>query len=546
MDYKFRNMYCFNNAIRHYLKLDNLYFPKIEFKSDEELRKKVDWSTPFPIYIKKDYDTEDFRKLKMPNILNFKVCYEYYSQMDNFFDISKINNHSRMKVNYDTGTFKEKSYENDVDKDLSILCIKDFLLKMDIKSFYDGIYLHNINKADTILGTLNDGCTNGLILGNYLSLFLAENYLTNIAKKLDTAFETQKIDCSFSYFSDDFFFFVKSKDVKKVEEIFSEILSEIDLHVNSSKTLKLNYLEYNNDNVLNRYWNKIVNNQNAHIFDWYNTCLSRKVEVKNIRYLYTVFNQLIYRCYQLSNNKKQNVLVNSFFKSRFWNDELSGYKFSLSNTDVHQIVYLIKEYPECGLYLIPKLDLSFEKIRDKILSSVYQLFSSSLESKFFERQLYYIYILLKLDSNQKLDDLYDRILMSNNQVLISMLLVYNESFLKWFTRKGIKTRLVDNQNFWFANYHVILTYYKKGLTSEKMLSKYICMYLIPLKYHDEAKKLMIEFYYQNIVAKNPFVASICEISDSITEYLLQRNHVKNDDVVDENEQDYQEIIDFDF
>lgn len=182
MEFKFRNNYCFNNAVRHFLYIDDLIYP--EFQDTGE---NLSWSSPIKLKIRKDYESNNYRILKMPNILNFKYCYEYYKTLPNFDKINNISRNSRMSVNYINGTFKEKSYSKSLNKDLQILCVYDRLLKMDIKSFYDRIYNHIVfalvSSKDRYYSSMNNGDTNGLILGNYISLYFAEimlkKYLTN-------------------------------------------------------------------------------------------------------------------------------------------------------------------------------------------------------------------------------------------------------------------------------------------------------------------------------------------------------------------------------
>lgn len=61
---------------------------------------------------------------------------------------------------------------------------------------------------------MNLGATNGLIMGNYLSVYFAENNLKNISNDIEKEIEDSNIKCEFSYFSDDFYFFCNKKIMK--------------------------------------------------------------------------------------------------------------------------------------------------------------------------------------------------------------------------------------------------------------------------------------------------------------------------------------------
>src|SRR5699024_2775436 len=99
------------------------------------------------------------------------------------------------------------------------------------------IYTHDLKFTETDhleqrVSSLNTGRTNGLLLGSYLSLYLAEKVLLNIETKLDEVLSSQGIECHYEYFSDDFYFFCNNNDIEKITDIFSSVLDEYDLQVN--------------------------------------------------------------------------------------------------------------------------------------------------------------------------------------------------------------------------------------------------------------------------------------------------------------------------
>lgn len=533
MEFKFRNNYCFNNAVRHFLYIDDLIYP--EFQDTGE---NLSWASPIKLKIKKDYESNNYRIIKMPNILNFKYCYEYYKTLPNFDKINDISRNSRMSVNYNNGTFKEKSYSKSLNKDLQILCVYDRLLKMDIKSFYDRIYNHIVfalvSSKDRYYSSMNNGDTNGLILGNYISLYFAEIMLKKISDELEEKIQQENINVTFSYFSDDFYFFCDKKDVEKIETIFNEVLVSNNFSESEDKRLDVKYDEYNNDNIIDRYWKKIINCQNENNEKWNKILEERneKVDSNKNKYYYLILNQLLYRASLLEkcgskNSKKQNILVNGFFKSMYWYilDE-SLYKFTYEN--VHQLTYIYKEYPETILYSVKK----FKNINSSLLlmlkKNILKLFEKTLDENFEERQLYFAYACLTLyDDFEKLPELFEKVIKSKNQLLISYLLFNSNSFKNYTLENNIANLLNESEDSWFVNYHYLLLMYNEKIISINDLANYIVNYLLPKATKKGlARKNYLFFYSENLKANKKFIAMNNEVITSIDTYLRIRNHYK--------------------
>ena len=81
--YIYRNFYCFNNAIRHFLKMDSIKYPTdIDFGNSTTYQNEISWSEPFEIHIRKSFDSDDkYRRIRMPNILNFNYALSMYESM---------------------------------------------------------------------------------------------------------------------------------------------------------------------------------------------------------------------------------------------------------------------------------------------------------------------------------------------------------------------------------------------------------------------------------------------------------------------------------
>ena len=138
------------------------------------------------------------------------------------------------------------------------LCIYDNLIRLDVKEYYGRIYTHNIDfngHGERYLSNMNCGETNGLLMGNYISLYFAESILSKISVSIENMLMEQNIDCIFSYFSDDFYFFCNKEDNDGIISIFDKVLEQFDLERSDKKEI-WTYETFNNHNVVARYWKK--------------------------------------------------------------------------------------------------------------------------------------------------------------------------------------------------------------------------------------------------------------------------------------------------
>ena len=133
----------------------------------------------------------------------------------------------RLSANIDTGDFSGGEYDRQLERDFNNLCIYDNLIRLDVKEYYGRIYTHNIDfngHGERYLSNMNCGETNGLLMGNYISLYFAESILSKISVSIENMLMEQNIDCIFSYFSDDFYFFCNKEDNDGIISIFDKVL----------------------------------------------------------------------------------------------------------------------------------------------------------------------------------------------------------------------------------------------------------------------------------------------------------------------------------
>lgn len=526
--------YNFKNNIRFFINIEKIQFDSRELSYDD-----ISWANPFKFRIRKDSDS--FRTLKIPNIYNFKAAYDIYKNelsaigLD-FEKLEELDLHKRMKISYELGEFKINSYYENQLIDYNYLVKYDRLVRVDIKSFYQNIYTHYIfdsatnRSIDKPLSKMNNGRTGGIIMGNYISLYFAELFSSKISHDLKESFVRHNIECEFSYFSDDFYLFCDVKDLNKVIEIFDKVLEKYDLEKNNEKLEILDYISYTEKDLIEKYWKFITkecrNQQFSQAEKNKERVLDGKEPLQNNNLFFT--NQLIYRLKKLDNYKEQRVFIVNFFKSKFF------HKIDFSNTffqdyNFHQICYLIKKFPEIIIYIdnvIQAFNI-FESDYFKEIALSY--FKNSLKTSYHDEQLYFFYLVYKLDmlDSLKSKEIYELVLNSENQILISYFIKY-----KLFSLTEVDAiKEIEDEEYWFVFYNLILN----DVTLFSDLENSINKYLIPNKSREgrnPTNNNYLSFYKSNLENRIDILNSIEELVSEINEYLCLKwksnDEIEND------------------
>lgn len=515
------NIYNFKNPVRHFLNIDNMIFPAdiATFKID-----KLDWTEPFNFRIRKDNDK--YRTLKMPNVLNLVAAYYHFKDLPEFEDIQCMDwGHKRLSANIDTGDFTSGEYDVQLEDDFNNLCIYDNLIRLDIKEYYGRIYTHKIdfcNHDEHYLSNLNCGATNGLLMGNYLSLYFAEKNLADISETLEKQFLQMGVDCNFSYFSDDFYFFCNKEDNEKVVLTFDKVLEMYDLERSDKKEI-WTYESFNNHNLVARYWKKLV----AH-------CNIRFKAEKDNNKLYFI-NQMVYRMSKLDDDKFKKIFINNVFKIRYFR-ELKLEQFQVKEYDYHQLCFLLKYSPESMLYAIDKF-ADMEAFDNQKLYSFFQIrYKESLRKSYNEEQLYYFYAISILGFVNILEQYKELVVKSNNQILISYYLK-NELFGQ---EEIIFLKSLIDEKYWFQNYHLILYCSELLSNIEDSIEKYLIPKRILLPLCNKQSKLVkrasyLEFYKTNLEDGRTIIRDIPSVKQAIIEYLKLRMEESEEAFEDEDE-----------
>lgn len=509
--------YNFKNTIRFFIDIERLDYSKIQ-------QDKTSWVEPFKFRLRKDENS--FRTLQIPNIYNFKLAYDYYkSEISkfgyDFENLESLDSHKRMIISYELGEFKENSYDEWQLKDYNQLINYDLLIRCDIESFYDNIYTHYIFNdvtndlyIDKPLSHMNNGRTGGIIMGNYISLFAAEVLSKRISARFETRITELDIDCNFSYFSDDFYIFTSKENKDKVLKIFDEVLEEFGLEKNEDKLVVFDYLKYTSEDVIEKYWKKITR-------ECKNQQYMQRMEIENgvRKFDSNLFftNQLIYRLDKLDDYRKKRVFIVNFFKSAFFRtiDFSNTY---LNEYNYHQILYLIKEFPEISLYIDRILD-SFEDFKSaKFISKIINFYNKSLSLNFHDEQLYLYYLLYKLGATEKIknEEMNMKVLNSKNYILISYYIV-NGMF---DTNELNIIKGYSDESYWLVYYYLILN--DQNLFSD--LEKSITKYLIPKSAKsDDVKNAYKDFYMDNLTVKNDILVPLENVINNLEAYFNEKH-----------------------
>lgn len=485
------NLYNFKNPIRHFFNIDAMCFDGVgEVKYD-----CLCWTKPIPFKIYKTEDSE--RTIKFPNILNFYHTIETFEQDDFFYKINKMSNKKRVSPDLTTGEFSVLSYDKSIQFDYFCLVKYDKLLMLDIKSFYGRVYLHDFNfskedNKEQRVGSLNSGRSNGLLLGNYLSLYLAEMYLKKIEDDLNKEISKASIDCEYQYFSDDFYFFCYNKDIDKLKHIFSKVLDKYDLQINNEKTELIDFDKYSKTNSLDKLWKKIIN-------------ISKEKYKDNASNNHpSFFTQLNYRLSQIEEIKYKRIFLVNFFKTKYFYN-LNAKKFQLSESDFNYLCYIYKLMPECMIYSIDKVKKMNNFDEFKFGEFLESRFKSVLDGNRYEEQLYYYYAIKICKKDEVLCRYKKEIMETQNQLLISYCLMDGIILENDY-------HMDRSEDKWFQNYHYLLKY-----------SKYEIDVLLPENAkRDKQISTYRKFYQNNIDKKIPILCTLDKVKEHIANYLKSR------------------------
>ena len=152
------------------------------------------------------------RIINFPNIFSYAYSISKIDSL-NLSDFGKLaSSNNKMQIDFDERKFKSNSYSSFLEERLNLL-ISDYdkLYKIDIHSYYKSIYTHvfeklsdtNLKKIDEYIRVFNNKKTNGLLLGNLLSTFSANEIMEELTNDLQKNYQKAKyfiFQINFIYF----------------------------------------------------------------------------------------------------------------------------------------------------------------------------------------------------------------------------------------------------------------------------------------------------------------------------------------------------------
>ena len=239
------------------------------------------------------------------------------------------------------------------------------------------------------------------------------------------------------------------------------------------------------------------------------------VSYTHLQHKLSFLNQLIYKLASVKKERNKQSLIRNFFKTKHFR-ETNFEKYDIEEYDYHQLCFLLKLSPESLLYTSDIFNDMGGFDNQKIKPFLKARYMEALISSFHDAQLYYYYAIKSYHLEEGLEDTADIVLKSQNQILISYYLkdgLFSEEQLS-------SLKLLDNEKFWFQNYHLIL--YTPELQSD--LDESISKYLMPQKANTESRKERYKkFYKENLTLGKPIINEISDVTDNIKEYLEKRH-----------------------
>lgn len=435
------NIYNFQNYVRFFFDIDDFYkkYRKNFYKQHGKLQKYGIWEKPLVFNIKKN--DGELRNINIPHILSFcqGICIiqNRINESNQLLgDIGK-KAPSRMSTNLKLGEFKKRNYSDCIVEDLDLLTKYDVMLKFDICSFYDSIYTHDITKEklftqkdaeelDKLLSSFNEGRTNKLIMGNYLSLVIGEKFLAKVSKEIRDKISNDLKDnkgndfenFEIRYFSDNILIFCNYD--KKVQ--IKNLLEKNDfLKFKIRFENEYNYLEWKCGNKLNFYISKIFG------------LLESGNNTRNKNDFMKTWNEIMYRMSKLKTLKEQRILLLNFFRYDIFLKELEKNvddKYEMIKSDLK---YCIKIAPEILLFLTYTDELINElSSKDDLALYCQNLLLENFSSKLHDNQLYIFYFLYNMKWHKSS--------------------FFNRTHI--FSQKNLLNKALENKNYILAAYMI--------------------------------------------------------------------------------------------
>lgn len=297
------------------------------------------------------------RTINFPNIFTYAYS---ISKIDSIglSDFGKFNSEfNKMKIDFTARKFQSNSYSSFLEERLNLL-ISDYdkLYKIDIHSFYKSIYTHvfeklndqKLKKLDEYIRVFNNKKTNGLLLGNLLSTFAANEIMEELTVNLKKELPKSKI----FYFSDQFYIFYNNFDYNDndiyntVSKIIGRDYFELTINGEDSKV-------YNHENLLSsRDFSKKV----SELVKIQKSTNKDDLDLDKLLHFFNAFVEDYYTITEKSRLSFVEVVLKSVFSSPVNLYRLSEYFTIEENDDIFKIIniliFFLKNYPSLIIFYI--------------------------------------------------------------------------------------------------------------------------------------------------------------------------------------------------
>ncbi|MBP3840750.1 MAG: hypothetical protein IK997_01340 [Bacilli bacterium] len=476
---KLMNNYVFQNRFRKYFY--NNFEDVLQSLSPIS---NIDKAKSTPFFIEGIFGLKR-RIINFPNIFSYAYSISKIDSL-NLSDFGKLaSSNNKMQIDFDERKFKSNSYSSFLEERLNLL-ISDYdkLYKIDIHSYYKSIYTHvfeklsdtNLKKIDEYIRVFNNKKTNGLLLGNLLSTFSANEIMEELTNDLQKKLSKSKI----FYFSDQFYIFYNELDYED-NEIYNEVSRTIgrdyfELKINSEDSKIYNHEQLLTSRNFLKKVSELVHIQKS----------SHKDIDKDLENLLHFFNAFIEEYYQISENNRLSfieVVLKSVFSSPVNLYRLSRYFTKCEELqDVYKIisilVFFLKRHPSLIIFYV---EIGLWDIINKY--SDYMYFKGDELREYFEKKLitnintieavYYFHICYLLKNKNKRD--YCLKFYKNNagkNLLLDSIIVETCNIKE--NKNVVLNYRYDDEN-WLINYTKFLQirYYIKENNSSNCLIKTI-------------------------------------------------------------------------
>lgn len=350
---KLMNNYVFQNRFREYF-YDNFQ----EILQSLSPVSNIDKSKSIPYFIEGIFGNKR-RIINFPNIFSYAYSISKIDSL-NLNDFGKFNSrYNKMEIDFNDRKFKRNSYSSFLEERLNLLITDyDKLYKIDIHSFYKSIYTHvfekmsdpNLKKIDEYIRVFNNKKTNGLLLGNLLSTYSANEIMEELTCDLKDRLPKSKI----FYFSDQFYIFYNEFDYEDnyVYNIVSRTIGKdyFELKINNEDSKVYNHEELLLSRDFLKKVSELVKIQKS---------INKDID-KDLENLLHFFNAFIESYYHIAENNRLSfieVVLKSVFSSPVNLYRLSRY-FSNCGTiqDVYKVisilVFFLKNHPSLIIFYI--------------------------------------------------------------------------------------------------------------------------------------------------------------------------------------------------